>query len=304
MADFPRGSCTQQDGGVVDQRQTFQVAEQRAQARFGRQNGVALDQSRRPCAAEPLAFAGVVLVHVGGAVGKQVQRARAEMHAMFAVFGFGEDAERRAVGRDFLERLAVVQQRGRKSGARQHDLARRAIVDADGGADEAAVLQRAAQFGIHVGQPFRWFWRVTARAAQHAGHAHHQERGVEALAGHVGDDEARCGRRAAEIIVEIAGNLVGRKIHADDRKRITTRFRQQRFLHLPREREFALDALLLDQAFGELRAVDGERGRCGDETQDVGVVFVEQAAVAAIDDFQCADRALRGAQRRAQDRFA
>jgi hypothetical protein len=100
-----------------------------------------------------------------------------------------------------------------------------------------------------------------------------------------------------------AGDFVRRKVHAGDRKGIAPRFRQQRFLHLPREREFALDALLLDQTFRELCAVDGERGRRGDQTQDVRIVFVEQVAVAAVDDFQRADHALRGAQRRAQDGF-
>ena len=89
------------------------------------------------------------------------------------------------------------------------------------------------------------------------------------------------------------------QIDAHQREATAPPLRQQRFLDRAREVEFAADALLLDDCASELGVVDRERGRCRDEAQDLGVGLVEQAAVAAVDHLERADRPLRGRERHA-----
>ena len=84
-------------------------------------------------------------------------------------------------------------------------------------------------------------------------------------------DETDAAVGELEIVVEVAGNLVRRQIHAEHGKSAAAALGQQRFLHFARQIELALDALLLDQIVGHACVVDRKRGRRGEEAQHLGV---------------------------------
>ncbi len=195
-----------------------------------------------------------------------------------------------------------MQQRGREAGARELHTARAAVVVADDRADEAAVLQRLAQFRVDAREPRARRERLLAGPTQQARDAHHQERGIETLARDVADEEGDAPVGQVEIVVEIAGYLVRRQVDADQREAAAATLRQQRLLDRTREIDLAADALLLDDRPRQLRVVDRERGRRGDEAQDFRIGGIEQAAATAVDHLDRADRPVRGRERHAEDR--
>ena len=91
-----------------------------------------------------------------------------------------------------------------------------------------------------------------------------------------------------------------RQVHADQRKAVAPTLGQQRFLHAPGKVELAAHARLLHQFMGHARIVDGQRGRCRDQAQDLGIIRAERTAGALVDHFQRTDRPLGRGQWRAQ----
>ena len=287
----------QQQGSVVDQAQVLEFREHAAQARFGGCAGMSLDQRAHTLRADGLALR---VAHIGDAVGEAVQRGLVEID-LVAVEGHArKDAEWRAARQELGELAAPIQQGRRKSGCGDMHMPGQAVAMADQGADEAPIEAGLAELLVDALEPRFGRRALLADPAQQRGDANHQQGRIEALARDIADEEADAPVGQIEVVVEIAGNLVCRQVHPEQRETVATALRQQRFLHAPGEVEFALHARLLDQFIGHARIVDGQRGRRRDQAQDLGIVGGERTTAALVDHFERADRSLGRGQRRAQ----
>ena len=142
-----------------------------------------------------------------------------------------------------------------------------------------------------------------AQAAEQADRLGHQHRRVHSLARHVAKTpgDAPVGER--EEIVEVTGDFERRKIDPLHRESRLGLSRQQRALDFAGKIEFAPHALLLEQRFGHLRVMHGERNHAGEDLQELLVGEVEETvSLALVDHFEGTEQAPLDHQRRTENR--
>ncbi|MNC90053.1 hypothetical protein D3C83_60980 [compost metagenome] len=91
---------------------------------------------------------------------------------------------------------------------------------------------------------------------QQAADLGHQQGGIHALAGNIGQAEVNKPVFAPQKIVKIAGDFPRRHIHSHDRESVPARCGQQVHLDLPGQFQFLAHAFLFDQPVRHAGIVD------------------------------------------------
>src|SRR6185369_3183514 len=174
----------------------------------------------------------------------------------------------------------------------------RAVVEAEEGVDAAETLRRCEAVECD---------RTKDRAADG-----HEERGRDALAGDVADDDAEVRVVDREEVVEVSADLAGREHLGEELEVRATRegTRQDRLLDAARDVELAADReellaiarrllegeVLLLQLRVHAGILDGDGDAAGERFEEGELIVGEARGISRVHDLDHADRSLMGSE--------
>jgi hypothetical protein len=213
------------------------------------------------------------------AVGVEGQRvAGPQLHGPGHEAGVGEHAERHAAAVEALRAAVRAQQQRRVVAAVDvAEAAAAGLQAAEHRGHEAGLLARLEQQPVqrlHQGGPGG---TPAQLAAQRRAEGRHDQRGRNALARHVRDDQAELPVGEGDEVEVVAADGPGRQLHRGEvvARDARGRGRQQALLHLVGHRELLLDPLLLEHLAVQQRLLDREGGGAGEELHELRVLRAE-----------------------------